>query len=197
MASLVRNLGVAARLEAGEPDVARAGRPNALVARVVDRHRPSHRPRVSRWVRRSRGGPLRRRRRDAARTGREQSFTMPSATMRRRPCRRDARDAGFRPAASFERERRRPRSLRSGPGDALCAGSPERIGAAARHGARRTRPADRAQDRGEAQDELRAEAARRRQPRRGDPRFDSECGRRRSARRSVEDGAAAPRMRMA
>jgi signal transduction histidine kinase len=41
MASLVRNLGVAARLEAGEPEAARAPVDlNALVARVVARHRP-------------------------------------------------------------------------------------------------------------------------------------------------------------
>lgn len=41
MASLVRNLGVAARLEAGEPQIARAPVDlNALVARVVARHRP-------------------------------------------------------------------------------------------------------------------------------------------------------------
>jgi signal transduction histidine kinase len=41
MASLVRNLGVAARLEAGEPDAARTPVDlNALVARVVARHRP-------------------------------------------------------------------------------------------------------------------------------------------------------------
>lgn len=41
MASLVRNLGVAARLEAGEPEFARAPVDlNALVARVVARHRP-------------------------------------------------------------------------------------------------------------------------------------------------------------
>jgi signal transduction histidine kinase len=41
MASLVRNLGVAARLEAGEPEPARAPVDlNALVARVVARHRP-------------------------------------------------------------------------------------------------------------------------------------------------------------
>lgn len=41
MASLLRNLGVAARLEAGEPEPARAPVDlNALVARVVARHRP-------------------------------------------------------------------------------------------------------------------------------------------------------------
>jgi two-component system sensor histidine kinase BaeS len=41
MASLVRNLGVAARLEAGEPEAARGAVDlNALVARVVARHRP-------------------------------------------------------------------------------------------------------------------------------------------------------------
>lgn len=41
MASLVRNLGVAARLEAGEPEIARAPVDlNALVVRVVARHRP-------------------------------------------------------------------------------------------------------------------------------------------------------------
>jgi len=41
MASLVRNLGVAARLEAGEPEPARAPVDlNALVVRVVARHRP-------------------------------------------------------------------------------------------------------------------------------------------------------------
>jgi signal transduction histidine kinase len=41
MASLLRNLGVAARLEAGEPEAARAPvELNALVARVVARHRP-------------------------------------------------------------------------------------------------------------------------------------------------------------